>query len=84
MNMSPAKYPVCSGSDVVKALKNFGYEKVSQRGSHVKMKKSFTAGDHIIVIPLHKVLDRGTLGSIIKRIRVRIGEKEFLAVLRKM
>ena len=81
MIMSPAKYPVCSGYGVGKALKKFGYVRVSQRGSHVKLKRTYDAGDHIIVIPLHKELDRGTLGSIIKKVRIRIDEELFLTIL---
>lgn len=45
-----------------------GYERKSQRGSHVKLARTLMDGRHIIVIPLHKELDRGTLQSIIRRL----------------
>lgn len=81
--MSPSRYPVCSGPVLVKALTKLGYLKVSQRGSHVKLKKNYEGTIHTIVVPLHKELDRGTFGSIMKRLRVYISEDEVLALLRK-
>ena len=81
--MSPAKYPVCSGPALVKVLTKLGYQKVSQRGSHVKLKRSYKGSVHTLVVPLHKELDRGTIGSIMKRLRVYISEDEVLALLKK-
>ena len=83
MSVSPSKYPVCSGTELVKALKKLGYSQVSQRGSHVKLRNSFGDETHTIVVPLHKELDRGTLGSIIKRVRVHIPEEKIVSLLRK-
>jgi predicted RNA binding protein YcfA (HicA-like mRNA interferase family) len=82
--MPPPKFPVCSGKDVIKALKKLGYRQVSQRGSHVKLKRKYEEGEHTIVVPLHKELDKGTLASIIKRVRMYIPEKKILEVLRQV
>ncbi len=73
--------PVVSGQSVVEALRKFGYEKAAQKGSHAKMKKFYGATKHIIVVPLHRELDRGTLMSIIRRLRVYIPQEKFLQVL---
>jgi predicted RNA binding protein YcfA (HicA-like mRNA interferase family) len=37
--MSPSAYPRVSGSDVVKALGKLGFEVVSVKGSHCKVRK---------------------------------------------
>ena len=63
--MSP-KPPLLSGRKFVKILENFGYEKVSQRGSHIKMKNDVTGT--VAIVPNHKELDRWTLKIILKQI----------------
>ncbi|MEO0205323.1 MAG: type II toxin-antitoxin system HicA family toxin [candidate division WOR-3 bacterium] len=60
-----------------------GYEIVSQKGSHIKLRKYYGEQKHIIVVPLHKELDRGTLMSIIRRIRVYLPQEEFLKILKE-
>ena len=61
--MSPA-LPVVSGSEVVRVLGSAGFARISQRGSHVKLRSK--AGDTVIV-PLHRELARGTLASILRQ-----------------
>ena len=70
--MSP-KPPLLSGSKLVKIFKRFGYERVSQRGSHIKIKNYET--DSVIIIPDHKEVDRWTLKTILKQ--AEISEEEF-------
>lgn len=69
--MSP-KPPLLSGRELVKAFEKMGYRKVSQKGSHIKMKNDDTGS--ISIIPDHKELDRWTLKSILKE--AEITEKE--------
>ena len=52
------KLPVLSGTDVIKALKKFGFSTVSQRGSHVKMRH---ADGRTAIVPNHKEIKPGTL-----------------------
>lgn len=60
--MSPA-LPVVSGAAVVRALGKDGFTQVSQRGSHVKLRR-----DHAtVIIPLHRELAPGTLRSILRQ-----------------
>jgi predicted RNA binding protein YcfA (HicA-like mRNA interferase family) len=82
--MSPHKYPICSGKKLIKALEKIGYEIQSQKGSHVKLVKDYGSEQHIIVVPLHKELDRGTLGSIIKRVKKYYSEEKFLSILKEV
>ena len=80
--MSEHKYPNISGKDLVKILTRLGYEIVHQKGSHIKLKKMYSDGKHIIIVPNHKKIDRGTLGIIIKRMTKNISKEEFLKMLK--
>jgi len=61
--MSP-KPPLISGRDLVRAFTKLGYLKVSQKGSHIKMRNDATGS--VAIIPDHKELDRWTLKSILR------------------
>jgi len=67
--------PVVSGAEVVKALVGVGFVEVSQRGSHVKLRKA----DSTVVVPMHKELAAGTLRSIIRQSGLSV--EDFLALL---
>jgi predicted RNA binding protein YcfA (HicA-like mRNA interferase family) len=67
--VSPA-LPVVSGAAVVVALAEVGYEQVSQRGSHVKLRRD----DRTIIVPLHRELAPGTLRSILRQASVTPAE----------
>ena len=70
--MNP-KPPLLSGRKLVKVFKNMGYEKIAQRGSHIKMRNSET--ESVIIIPDHKEVDRWTLKTILKQ--AEISEEKF-------
>lgn len=61
--MSPA-LPVVSGSRVIRALQGAGFKRVSQRGSHVKLRHP--AG-RTAIVPLHREFAPGTLASVLKQ-----------------
>lgn len=54
--MSP-KYPVLNPQEIIRALKKVGFRKVSQRGSHLKLKKEEPV--RIVIIPMHEEVARG-------------------------
>jgi len=57
-----------SGRDVVSVLRAFGFEVVSQRGSHIKLRRTGQGGEReTLVIPDHAELDTGTLRAIIRQ-----------------
>jgi len=58
------KLPRVSGEEVIKVLVKAGWSVERQRGSHIVL---FKKGTGIVVVPLHKELDRGTLRAIIKQ-----------------
>lgn len=81
--MSPRKYPVLSGKELIKRLERIGYQKIGQRGSHVKLEGYHDEQRHVLVIPLHKELDRGTLQSIIRKLRPLLSDIEMEKVRKK-
>ena len=70
------KLPKVSGEQVIKALVRAGWNVERQRGSHVVL---FKEGVGIVVVPLHRELDRGTLRAIIKQSGMSV--KEFVDLL---
>jgi predicted RNA binding protein YcfA (HicA-like mRNA interferase family) len=70
------RLPVASGQDVVAALRKAGFEQISQRGSHVKLRNSdgLTA-----IVPLHRELAPGTLRSVLRQAALSI--EDFVALL---
>ncbi|MBN1984547.1 MAG: type II toxin-antitoxin system HicA family toxin [Chitinivibrionales bacterium] len=59
-----------SGETVVNALKKMGFVEVSQRGSHIVMKKCTVETTVGCVVPMHKELALGTLHSILKQAQI--------------
>jgi len=71
------KLRVLSGREVIKTLSKFGFEVVSQRGSHIKLRRVLPDGTkQTLTVPLHEELDRGTLKAIIKQASRYIPEDE--------
>ena len=76
------KLPQVSGHDVIKALRKIGFEKVSQKGSHIKLQRVKGDLTQTIIVPDHKVLKKGTLqNGILKNIPLAV--EEFLDLLKK-
>jgi predicted RNA binding protein YcfA (HicA-like mRNA interferase family) len=66
----------CSGQEAVKILsREFGFFFVSQKGSHVKLRKRLATRVVTTIIPLHKDLAHGTLRGILEL--AEVDEKEF-------
>jgi predicted RNA binding protein YcfA (HicA-like mRNA interferase family) len=54
--------------EVLRALGAFGFEVVSTRGSHAKLRREAPDGSpQILTIPLHKELAPGTLRAIFRQ-----------------
>jgi predicted RNA binding protein YcfA (HicA-like mRNA interferase family) len=59
---------VLAGADVVRILVSFGFEVVSQRGSHMKLRRILSDGTRqTLTVPNHRELDRGTLLGIYRQ-----------------
>ncbi|OIQ11503.1 type II toxin-antitoxin system HicA family toxin [Neomoorella thermoacetica] len=64
---------VISGQEVVRALQKGGFVKVSQKGSHVKLRKS-EENIRTVIVPLHEELAPGTLKSILRQSGLTVKE----------
>lgn len=60
-----SKLPQISGKQLISALQKVGFSVVSQRGSHIKVRKLKPVRKTIIV-PNHKIIRPGTLNNILK------------------
>lgn len=57
-----------SGKEVVSILNKFGFAFLTQRGSHIKLRRIGSAGDkQTLTDPSHDELDAGTLRAIIRQ-----------------
>lgn len=65
-----------SGKKIVKALKRIGFETVSQKGSHVKLRRIFKGNVYTAIVPEHKEVALGTFQSILKQAGVTREELE--------
>ena len=71
-----------SGATLLAALRRLGYERVRQRGSHVRV-TTREGGEHHEVVPLHDPIRAKTLSSILKSVARHhgIGVEELLRKL---
>ena len=65
-----------AGRDVLTILHGFGFQQVSQRGSHVKLAREAAGTRQVLTIPLHTELDSGTLRAIFRQVSRFISEEE--------
>ncbi len=72
-----SKLPVVSGKERVKALSKKGFYFKRQEGSHIIMRRGNPF--YQVVVPQHKMLDRGTLRAIIRGAGLSVDE--FVALL---
>lgn len=70
------KLKILSGDDVIKILEKFGFEVISQKGSHVKLKRISENVTQALTILRHKELDKGTLRAIYRQASRYIPEEE--------
>jgi len=57
-----------SGREVVRIFSRFGFEIISRKGSHVKLRRISSDGTkQVLTIPLHDELDKGTLRAIFRQ-----------------
>mgnify|MGYP001574779304 FL=1 len=69
-------YKPISGKKVIKVLcKEFGFNFISQKGSHVKLKRAHVSQEITTIVPLHKELTRGTLKGVLEL--AQVNEKDF-------
>ena len=68
-----SKLPQVSGKETIKALKKIGFVLNSQKGSHLKLVRVKNNQRQTVIIPMHKVIKRGTLrNGILKPINLSV------------
>ncbi|MDE1868531.1 MAG: type II toxin-antitoxin system HicA family toxin [Candidatus Micrarchaeota archaeon] len=76
-----ARLPRLSGLEIVKVLvKNFGFEVVRHKGSHVMLRKFVDGKKIVTVVPLHKEVKLGTLLGALELGKVE--KEEFFKAIR--
>jgi len=73
------KLKVLSGKDVLKIFETFGFIIVSQKGSHVKLKRIINENlKQTLTIPMHSQLDKGTIKAIHRQALRYISETDLM------
>lgn len=72
-----SKYPVLPPSEIIRTLQKFGFEKISQKGSHVKLKNYYS--NRVCIVPMHDEVAKGTLKSILEQSNIKL--EDFLRKL---
>jgi predicted RNA binding protein YcfA (HicA-like mRNA interferase family) len=67
--------------EALKVFEKLGFEKISQRGSHIKMRRDISNKVETIIVPNHKILKEGTLKNGILK-PVGITPEQFIKLLR--
>jgi predicted RNA binding protein YcfA (HicA-like mRNA interferase family) len=70
-----SKFPLLSSAEIIGALKRRGFREVSQKGSHLKL----TGNNHVVIVPQHRQVARGTLKSILAQADIKLDD--FLRLL---
>ena len=65
-----------SGDEVAAILSRYGFLKVAQKGSHMKLKRLVADAAQTLTIPAHRELDAGTLRAIFRQASRFIPEQE--------
>lgn len=73
MSLKPLPY-----REVKRKLEAAGFEEASQKGSHVKFIKSTDEGTRTAIVPRHREVTIGTLGSILRQAGISVEEFESL------
>jgi len=63
-----SKLRTLSGDELLRTFSRLGFRQVSQRGSHIKLRRVLPDGAREnLTIPRHDELDRGTLQAIYRK-----------------
>jgi predicted RNA binding protein YcfA (HicA-like mRNA interferase family) len=66
-----------SGAELVAILARFGFTVHSQRGSHIKLRRTSTGGTaQTLTVPAHSELDTGTCRAILRQAARFVPEDE--------
>ncbi len=75
------KLPQISANQLLRALQKIGFKTVSQKGSHIKLRRTVNKRIQTIIVPNHKSIRKGTLKNGILN-QIPISVNEFLKLLK--
>ena len=67
---------ILSGRSLLKIFADYGFEKIGQHGSHVKIRRVITGQRETLTIPMHTEIDKGLLKQIFLQASQYIPEKD--------
>lgn len=73
------KTPRISAKEAIRAFEKIGYQQTRQKGSHVRLRHSYSLERKPFTIPIHKTLKIGLLQKCIKDAGLTI--EEFIKLL---
>ncbi|MBC5797279.1 type II toxin-antitoxin system HicA family toxin [Sphaerospermopsis sp. LEGE 00249] len=65
-----------SAEEIIDILNQFGFEIISQKGSHIKLRRLGENGKETLTVPNHKQLDLGTCRAIYRQASKYISESD--------
>lgn len=69
------KLPIISAQILIKVLLKIGFTIVSQRGSHIKLRRVLGSKVQMVIVPNHRIIKPGTLrNGILKSIDLSVDE----------
>lgn len=71
------KFSQISAKDLIKILQKVGFNIISQKGSHIKLRK-IEPVRRTVIIPNHKIIRPGTLNNILKMVEMSKDELQKL------
>lgn len=71
------KLRTLSGKDLLRIFAGFGFDPISQKGSHIKLRRTLSSGTRQnLTIVQHDEVDRGTLHAIYRQALRYVPEDE--------
>lgn len=70
------KLKVLRADEIISLLQEFGFEKVSQKGSHCKLVRHTSLQRQVLTIPNHKQLSKGTIKAIFNQASRFVSQEE--------
>ncbi len=67
-----------SGAEVIAVFRGFGFEIISTRGSHAKLRRFVGDVKQTLTVPTHAELDTGTLRAIIRHATAYVPESDLI------
>ena len=67
---------VLGGKDLLKIFASFGFQKIDQTGSHIKIRRDIDGNKETLTVPMHYEIDKGLLKQIFVQATQYISEEE--------